>query len=181
MGNFIDLTGKRFGRLTVLYKDGKIGVEHAWLCLCDCGNTIRSQGVSLRSGNIMSCKCTRRSSGKTHKRWKGYEEISSKFWSDIKCAASKRDIDFNLTIEEGWDLFLKQERKCSFTGRILTFPPNSIERGTASLDRKDCNFGYYLENVQWVHKDINRIKWTLNNKEFISICQEIVIYAEKRT
>ena len=56
--NFIDETGKRFGRLTVVSKDGKTKDNHAlWLCQCDCGNTISVASNQLRSGHTSSCGC----------------------------------------------------------------------------------------------------------------------------
>lgn len=58
MGNFIDLTGKRFGRLLVVGRHGYIkGKYIAWKCLCDCGQTTIVRGSSLRSGNTRSCGC----------------------------------------------------------------------------------------------------------------------------
>lgn len=40
MGKFVDLTGKRFGMLTVLSQADKNKCNHiVWLCKCDCGNT----------------------------------------------------------------------------------------------------------------------------------------------
>jgi hypothetical protein len=60
MSRLIDLTGKRFGRLTVLcmldkqhYRDGK----PSWRCKCDCGNVCEATGRSLREGNKKSCGC----------------------------------------------------------------------------------------------------------------------------
>lgn len=58
----IDLTGKKFGRLTVIdrsendyiYK-GKIYPR--WNCICDCGNIVEVMGDELRSGNTKSCGC----------------------------------------------------------------------------------------------------------------------------
>lgn len=54
----IDLTGMRFGRLTVIkrsdiYKNN----EACWECLCDCGNTTIVRGYYLRHGMTMSCGC----------------------------------------------------------------------------------------------------------------------------
>ena len=61
MGNFIDLTGKRFGRLIVIRDTGeKRGNEHLWLCKCDCGNEKIVRGVSLRSGGTSSCGCLKK-------------------------------------------------------------------------------------------------------------------------
>lgn len=53
----IDLTGHRFGSLTVVkyaYTDGKRAV---WRCECDCGRHTEVRVSSLRNGNTKSCGC----------------------------------------------------------------------------------------------------------------------------
>lgn len=61
MGKFIDLTGQRFGRLTVVSLAGRTKDGRAkWLCQCDCGNMHIARGSHLRSGNIQSCGCYRK-------------------------------------------------------------------------------------------------------------------------
>lgn len=62
MGKFIDLTGKRFGRLTVIERIRKVGNEWLWLCQCDCGKTKEAKGVNLRSGKCRSCGCLKKES-----------------------------------------------------------------------------------------------------------------------
>lgn len=58
MPKLIDLTGQRFGRLTVLYRDTqKIGGKAYWICQCDCGKIISTMGVNLRKGVTKSCGC----------------------------------------------------------------------------------------------------------------------------
>lgn len=42
---------------------------------------------------------------------------------------------------------------------------------TASLDRIDSSKGYKIENIQWVHKDINQMKSALENNKFIELCE----------
>lgn len=64
MGKFKDLTGQRFGKLTVVKRvENKIvsnSNQYAqWLCKCDCGNEIVATGVYLRTGNIKSCGCSK--------------------------------------------------------------------------------------------------------------------------
>lgn len=53
-----DLTGRRFGRLTVIefYDHNKYG-QPIWSCECDCGNTKIITGSELRSGSTSSCGC----------------------------------------------------------------------------------------------------------------------------
>lgn len=53
----IDLTGQRFGRLTVIRYDHSEHDGTHWLCKCDCGNEKFAAGYSLRSGNTKSCGC----------------------------------------------------------------------------------------------------------------------------
>lgn len=59
----IDLTGRKYGKLTVLGREGTYiapggSKSVLWKCLCDCGNTTIVQGTSLKSGNISSCGCS---------------------------------------------------------------------------------------------------------------------------
>ena len=59
-----DLTGQKFGRLTVLNisterKESNKGIL-LYDCLCECGNKIIVNGYSLRSGRSKSCGCYRR-------------------------------------------------------------------------------------------------------------------------
>lgn len=55
----LDLIGQRFGRLTVIKRDGtdKNGKNVMWLCSCDCGGTTRTSTCHLRSGHAQSCGC----------------------------------------------------------------------------------------------------------------------------
>jgi hypothetical protein len=55
---FIDLSGDRFSRLTVLRREGtnKHG-NSMWLCRCECGNTLTVASGHLRSAHTQSCGC----------------------------------------------------------------------------------------------------------------------------
>lgn len=64
MGKFIDLSGKKFGRLTVIergkdYVSPKGYVAVNWVCECDCGNIVEVRGCNLKSGASTSCGCNR--------------------------------------------------------------------------------------------------------------------------
>ena len=52
-----DLTGKKFGRLTVLQKSTQSGRRLYWDCECDCGNKITVKGDVLRQNHQQSCGC----------------------------------------------------------------------------------------------------------------------------
>lgn len=57
MANFIDLSGQKFGKLTVIKAEGKKGIHPCFLCLCDCGNYFVARGDKLRDGRALSCGC----------------------------------------------------------------------------------------------------------------------------
>ena len=62
MGKVKDLTGQRFGRLTVIKRGEnwyrKNGIpEVCWDCICDCGNIVTVRTANLKSGNTKSCGC----------------------------------------------------------------------------------------------------------------------------
>lgn len=56
--NFIDLTGRQFGRLTVLHRvENTADGRTRWLCQCVCGNTKIIRGSDMRKGKSLSCRC----------------------------------------------------------------------------------------------------------------------------
>lgn len=59
MSKLIDLTGQRFGRLTVVERIPKTNncTNARWRCLCDCGKETTVRGTTLRRGESQSCGC----------------------------------------------------------------------------------------------------------------------------
>lgn len=58
--NLIDLTGQRFGKLTVLNRIEDMTNSDRrvfWNCQCDCGNNYIANGHQLKNGNLQSCGC----------------------------------------------------------------------------------------------------------------------------
>lgn len=75
MGKFEDLTGRQFGRLTVICKgDTAKNGDIRWWCRCSCGNEelklVRT--YSLKSGHTQSCGCFRDEQAKKSGKWKKY-------------------------------------------------------------------------------------------------------------
>ena len=73
MSKLIDLTGQKFGRLTVLHKDSeKITSSGSyWVCQCECGKIKSVKSSSLRRGEIQSCGCLRNERSKIAKEQLG--------------------------------------------------------------------------------------------------------------
>ena len=56
----IDLTGKKYGNLTVLRRVEGQSRYLTWECQCDCGNIVRVDSRRLRSGSITNCGCIKK-------------------------------------------------------------------------------------------------------------------------
>jgi hypothetical protein len=168
-----DLIGRRFGKLTVIKYAGKAVKETSWVCRCDCGKIITIRARSLKQVINPNCgECTPALHGSEHHAWQGHGEISQNLWRSYQNSAKDRKLEFNISIEYAWELFLKQERRCAYTGWGLYFNKtfkNQKDR-TASLDRIDSTKGYIEGNVHWVHRIINKLKKNLPHEDFIKIC-----------
>lgn len=84
MAKLIDLTGKTFGKLTVIERgedqinpSGRKRVR--WLCQCECGNTVLVAGESLRAGQSNSCGCGRGEANKKNAAIKDNECLGKAF------------------------------------------------------------------------------------------------------
>lgn len=66
MGKFIDLTGNKYGKLTVLYRTTNYKKKTMWHCKCECGNECDVDGGSLKNNNTKSCGCLHQQILKQH-------------------------------------------------------------------------------------------------------------------
>jgi len=187
-----DLTGKIVGQLTVNCVYGRDKHSHIiWDCQCSCGNSAKVKASELLRGTTKSCGCIINNTNPivTHsshklksdsKSWKGCGDISGYFWSKINDSAKRRDIKILVTIEEVWELFLKQNKKCALSGMPIKFADSYKDQRkhngtTASLDRIDSKLGYELSNLQWVHKDINFMKQSYTQEYFVELCKHVYL------
>lgn len=99
----------------------------------------------------------------------GINGISEHKWHTIKRNAKIRKLEFNITIDYAWDLFQKQKGYCALSGIPIKLKDSinvAVTRGiceedTASLGCKNYNFGYIENNVQWVHRDFQKMNYKL--------------------
>lgn len=170
------IIGQKFGMLLVQECSDKIEkYTSKYKCLCDCGNLTYPKRNNIICNITKSCGCQHRKCGKDHPEYMGYKDLSRRFWSNYINHAKERNLEFNITIEEAWNLYEKQGRKCALTGVDILLTDSRLrnEEQTASLDRKDSSKGYTLDNVQWVYKWVNICKWDLSQEEFILMANQI--------
>lgn len=156
-----------------------------WNVHCKICDKIKIMGdTSIRVSK--SCGCERVCKGKRNTNWAGVGDLSATFFAEIKKHASRRKIEFNVTIEYLWNLYLKQDKKCALSGLDISFGESILKKEakksryrinrilcTVSLDRIDSNIGYIEGNVQWVTKPVNLMKYTLSQTAFINMCKLI--------
>ncbi len=159
------------------------GVNVLVKILCHCGNKFSSTPQRIFSNDTTSCGCLKSLGGIRSKMWKGYGDISSSYFSSVRNSAKSRGLELGVTIEQIWELFLKQNRKCALSGIDISFEPNFgkfYRNQTASLDRINSDIGYVLDNIQWVHKDWNISKQDKTDEDFINMCHLISDYQRNK-
>lgn len=179
--NYKILVGKKFGKVTVknIFIDKNDNYRGVAECECDCGNKLNIRCSNLADGTTKSCGCSKKeftienNSGKKCSLFKGFEEISGRYWNHLKERAKNRKIEFNITIQDGWNQYIKQNRKCNLSGEKISFAISNSNRGTASLDRINSKMPYDKDNIQWVHKDVNLMKNRFDQIYFIETCKRI--------
>jgi hypothetical protein len=165
-----------FGRLTVISEEVTKRPVNArsrqYLCRCSCGNVVHYvRKDCLLNGNTQSCGCSRSIASRY---------ISGSLYSRIRKGAYNRGKEFRISLEYIDNLYGKQNGICALSGTKL-YAAKASEfptLNTASLDRIDSSRGYVEGNVQWVHKDINRMKSFFSREYFTKLCA--MVYCQSK-
>lgn len=134
--------------------------------------------TSLYKGKTKGCDACGSERG-SKRKFRGVGELSSAYFNRIRKSAQKRTIEFHITMQHVWDLYITQKKKCALTGADLTLNKRwaSVNNTqSASLDRIDSNVGYVEGNVQWVDKDVNMLKRGVDQDRFIELCLSVARY-----
>lgn len=145
-------------------------------CLCKCGKIKSLRFENVITGKTKSCGCLskrrEKMDGNNNPSFKGVGDIPSSWLNNFKFGAEKRNIGWNLSINEVYELYKKQNGKCALSGEDLFFGRIRYRLETnASIDRVDSNGIYEICNIQLVTKNINIMKQTMTQQEFIKLCK----------
>lgn len=146
MNAVLDLAGRRFGRLAVAGRDGSMGGEAAWSCVCDCGSTVTVRGYSLRAGMTMSCGCLQKEMTSKAKMTHGLRRSKTyRVWSAMRQRCSNpSNAAFNdygargIVVCEAWDRSFE-----AFLSDMGHAPAGG------SIERIDNSQGYSPTNCVW--------------------------------
>jgi len=160
MAKLIDLSNKKFGRLTVIQraKNSKNG-DSRWFCKCVCGETKTIQGNHLRTGAIRSCGCLEKENrfevNKTH------GESNTRLYG-VWLGIRKRCFNINepayhnyggrgITVCHEWDNYETFRDWAMANG----YDPKA-KRGECTIDRIDVDGNYEPSNCRWVDMKVQR-------------------------
>jgi hypothetical protein len=140
---------------------------------CKCGHTYTMGTHTLDEVNkCRICYKKEQNPGCKHQSYKGLEFVSKTYFSQVKKGAKSRNLELSISLEDINNLLIQQNHKCCLTGLPIAIGNSTIET-TASLDRINSDLGYTLNNIQWIHKDVNKMKMDFNQDKFIKLCKLI--------
>ena len=143
-----DLTGKKFGRLTVVSRAKNIGCHVAWNCVCECGNHTVVRTYQLKHGLSKSCGCL--SIDITKERCTIHGETKTRLYS-IWRSIKKRCYDPKNPSYKYYGM--KGIEVCdAWKTDYLTFREWAVTSGYReglTIERKNNSLGYCPENCKW--------------------------------
>lgn len=165
MGAALELTGQRFGLLTVLDQaapgQGYRGLH--WRCVCDCGAEVVVPGPQLRRGNNRSC------GGKVHSGQPLGALRVSLLLSIYKRNAKSRGIEWSLPDDEFLEIVASPCTYCGRGGQDTPLTMTDMAEANG-IDRFDNGLGYVSGNCVPCCSTCNTAKSAMAAEAYVAHC-----------
>lgn len=178
MNKIKDLTNKRFNRLIAIKNTGLKSSNRSfiWLCKCDCGNEINVNSNDLQNDHTKSCGCLHKEQSsklfiKMNKNRSNPDrelQACKDLYSQYKCVAKKRNLIFNLSLEEFKKL---TKQNCFYCNRIpsqIKSKRNNSLYVYNGIDRLDNSIGYEINNCKPCCGKCNKMKNNYDLDDYVS-------------
>lgn len=175
----IDLTGKKFYKLTVINRSKDRGNkgEIKWDCKCDCGNNHTVSGNVLRSGKSKSCGCLVNGRPVNFKHNRDVVLWQKIYSSTVIKRSKKNNVISDISFEKFIELSKSACHYCGMHGSNKIIDDIKNNNGNFllfnGLDRLDSNLGYTLNNTVSCCKYCNVAKNTQTKQEFLDFIKRI--------
>lgn len=146
--NFRNLTGQKFGRLTVSEYAGNKPTR--WSCVCDCGNTVIVHAGNLSSGHSRSCGCFSAEEASVRNSTHGMRnspEYTS--WCSL-IGRCENELNESYSDYGGRGITVCDRWRSSFESFYEDMGPRPTPKH--SIDRINNDIGYCKENCRWATK-----------------------------
>lgn len=162
---FNDLTGRRFGKWSVLKRAPNDKNNHTmWQCKCDCGTEriILSRNLLRDRQGSRSCGCARKIKMLSTK-----DASINMLYSQYKHKSKKRGYTFSLTVDEFRYIIEQPCYLCNSMATNTFVLPDRGEYHYNGVDRIDNNQGYSVANCAACCGTCNKMKLDLSIAEFL--------------
>lgn len=155
----LELTGQKFGRLTVLEQRPSRAGQTMWLCQCECGKTTTAFGKLLKRLHVKSCGCLKaegRPPKHGHSRRSGHSRTYKSWAGMLQRCQNPNDQDYYNYGARGISVCHRWQEFQQFLNDVGE-RPEGLE-----LDRIESSKNYEPGNVRWATErtqSINR-RWT---------------------